>query len=99
MRCSPSSTWSSMKDTPPRAEETDWGAIVQLYEELARLNSSPIIALNLAVARAMAEGPAVGLAELDALAVTSDLDSYHLLHAARADLHRRLGAKEDAAHS
>jgi RNA polymerase sigma-70 factor (ECF subfamily) len=82
-----------------RAEETDWRAIVQLYKELERRQPSPIVALNLAVALAMAEGPAVGLAEIDALAIGSDLDSYHLLHAARADLHRRLGARTDATNS
>jgi RNA polymerase sigma-70 factor, ECF subfamily len=82
-----------------RAEDTDWNTIVHLYEELESSHPSPIVALNRAVALAMAEGPAVGLAEIDALAVGGDLDSYHLLHAARADLFRRLGARENATRS
>ncbi len=82
-----------------RSENTDWNRIVQLYEELESRHPSPVVALNRAVARAMAEGPAVGLVEIEALATSGDLDSYHLLHAARADLLRRLGAREDAARS
>jgi RNA polymerase sigma-70 factor (ECF subfamily) len=82
-----------------RSEDTDWRTIVQLYEELESRNPSPIVALNRAVALAMAEGPAVGLAEIEALATSGELDSYHLLYAARADLLRRLGAREDAVRS
>lgn len=82
-----------------RPEDTDWRTIVQLYEELESTHPSPVVALNRAVALAMAEGPAAGLAVIEALAVDGDLDSYHLLHAARADLLRRLGARDEAARS
>jgi RNA polymerase sigma-70 factor (ECF subfamily) len=79
------------------AEETDWRQIVRLYDVLQRLDPSPVVSLNRAVAVAMVEGPGSGLALIDRLA--ADLDSYHLLHAARADLLRRLGATTEAAKS
>lgn len=82
-----------------RPEDTDWGAISHLYDELERLHPSPVIALNRAVAIAMADGPAAGLARIEMLAADGDLDTYHLLHAARADLLRRLGSRYDAARS
>jgi RNA polymerase sigma-70 factor (ECF subfamily) len=82
-----------------RAEDTDWPQIVRLYDLLERVQPSPIVALNRAVAVAMAEGFERGLALIDALAATGALDGYHLLHAARADLQRRLGSKEEAATS
>jgi RNA polymerase sigma-70 factor (ECF subfamily) len=82
-----------------RAEETDWRQIVGLYDALARLKPSPIVSLNRAVAVAMADGPAAGLALIDALAATNELDNYHLLHAARADLLRRAGSSDEAAKS
>jgi len=82
-----------------RAEETDWRRIVQLYEQLERVQPSPVVSLNRAVAVAMAEGPRAGLALIDALAATSELDNYHLLHAARADLLRRAGSRDEAAKS
>jgi RNA polymerase sigma-70 factor (ECF subfamily) len=82
-----------------RAEDTDWRQIVRLYDVLERLQPSPVVSLNRAVAVAMAEGPQPGLAIIDALAAAGDLDNYHLLHAARADLLRRVGASEDAAKS
>jgi RNA polymerase sigma-70 factor (ECF subfamily) len=82
-----------------RAEETDWRQIVSLYDVLARLKPSPIVTLNRAVAVAMADGPTAGLALIDALAAKNELDSYHLLHAARADLLRRAGASDEAAKS
>jgi RNA polymerase sigma-70 factor, ECF subfamily len=75
-------------------ETTDWDAIARLYEELGRLSSSPIVELNRAVAVAMASGPAAGL---DVIAQIEGLDDYHLLHAARADLLRRLGRRGEAA--
>src|SRR5436853_227448 len=84
---------------PGRAEDTDWREIVRLYDELERLEPSPIVSLNRAVAIAMAEGPQSGLALVDALATNDDLDSYHLLHAARADLLRRIGSRQEAAKS
>jgi len=82
-----------------RAEDTDWRRIVQLYEELERVQPSPVVSLNRAVAVAMAEGPRAGLALIDALAATNELDNYHLLHAARADLLRRAGSRDEAAKS
>lgn len=82
-----------------RAEDTDWPEIVRLYDLLAQLQSSPIISLNRAVAVAMLEGPARGLALIDALDAAGALDDYHLLHAARADLLRRLGSSTEAAKS
>lgn len=80
-----------------RAADTDWPQIVGLYELLERLQPSPIIALNRAAAIAMANGPQAGLALMDTLA--DELDSYHLFHAARADLLRRAGLVADAARS
>jgi RNA polymerase sigma-70 factor (ECF subfamily) len=80
-----------------RAEETDWRQIVGIYDLLERLQPSPIVSLNRAAAVAMAEGPQAGLALMDAL--TAELDDYHLLHAARADLLRRAGSFTEAAQS
>jgi RNA polymerase sigma-70 factor (ECF subfamily) len=82
-----------------RVEDTDWPQIVRFYDALERLQPSPVIALNRAVAIAMVEGPRTGLAIIDGLAAASDLDNYHLLHAARADLLRRIGSSEEAAKS
>lgn len=80
-----------------RPEDTDWEQIVALYDELAQLQPSPIVSLNRAVAIAMMEGPRTGLVLIDELSAANDLDNYHLLHAARADLLRRLGLGEEAA--
>ncbi len=82
-----------------RAEDTDWPQILRLYDLLGRVRPSPIVALNRAVAVAMVDGPRPALALLDALAATGDLDGYHLLHAARADLLRRMGSRTEAARS
>jgi RNA polymerase sigma-70 factor (ECF subfamily) len=82
-----------------RAEDTDWPQIVRLYDVLKRLQPSPIVSLNRAVAVAMVEGPRPALALIDELAATGELDGYHLLHATRADLLRRLGISADAAAS
>jgi RNA polymerase sigma-70 factor (ECF subfamily) len=82
-----------------RAADTDWPQIVRLYDLLERLQPSPIVSLNRAVAVAMADGPQEALALIDALAAAGDLDGYHLLHAARADLLRRLGSSVEAAKS
>ncbi len=79
--------------------DTDWAQIVRLYDRLERLQPSPIVTLNRAVAVAMAEGPRPALAIMDELAASSDLDNYHLMHAARADLLRRMGSPEEAANS
>jgi len=82
-----------------RAEDTDWPQIVRLYDLLERLQPSPIVSLNRAVAVAMVDGPQPALALMDALVAAGDLDDYHLLHAARADLLRRAGSSEEAAKS
>jgi RNA polymerase sigma-70 factor (ECF subfamily) len=79
----------------PRPEDTDWPQIAALYGRLVVLTPSPVVELNRAVAVAMADGPARGLAMVDALA--GELDGYHLFHAARADLPRRLDRREEAA--
>jgi RNA polymerase sigma-70 factor, ECF subfamily len=80
-----------------RSEETDWSQIVQLYNLLEQLQPSPIVSLNRAVAIAMVESPQAALVLLDTIAV--DLDSYHLFHATRAELYRRVGATKTAAQS
>src|SRR5207249_3137646 len=82
-----------------RAEDTDWPQIVRLYDVLERVQPSPIVSLNRAVAIAMVDGPDPALALVDALAASGDLDGYHLFHATRADLLRRLGRTTDAATS
>jgi RNA polymerase sigma-70 factor (ECF subfamily) len=79
----------------PRAANTRWDRIVDWYDRLAALDDSPVVALNRAVAVAMAVGPERGLAEMDALG--RELAAYHLFHAARADLLRRLGRDAEAA--
>ncbi|MEN3361322.1 MAG: polymerase sigma-70 factor, subfamily [Mycobacteriales bacterium] len=76
---------------------TDWTQIALLYGRLHELTPSPVIELNRAVAVAMADGPAAGLALVDALAATGALAGYHLLPATRADLLRRLGRRDEAA--
>ena len=83
----------------PRAEDTNWAQIVRLYDLLERQQPSPVVSLNRAVAVAMAEGPRRGLELIDQLSAAGDLDDYHLLHAARADLLRRLGSASEAATS
>ena len=79
------------------AGETNWSQILKFYDLLEGLQPSPIVALNRAVAVAMAEGPGSGLAIVDELTLANDLDSYHLLHATRADLLRRMGSTAEAA--
>jgi RNA polymerase sigma-70 factor, ECF subfamily len=80
-----------------RPDGTDWREIVRLYDELLKMQGSPVISLNRAVAVAMAEGPERGLELMEELAAGSDLENYHLLHAARADMQRRLGRSAQAA--
>jgi RNA polymerase sigma-70 factor (ECF subfamily) len=75
----------------PDAASTDWAEIVGLYDVLWRLDPSPVIELNRAVAVAMRDGPAAGLALVDAILERGDLRDYRLAHAARADFCRRLG--------
>ncbi|MEQ4206824.1 sigma-70 family RNA polymerase sigma factor [Actinopolymorpha sp. B9G3] len=78
-------------------EQTDWARIVALYDALLVHAPSPVVRLNRAVAVAMADGPAAGLALVDELAASGDLAGYHLLPATRADLLRRMGDSERAA--
>jgi RNA polymerase sigma-70 factor (ECF subfamily) len=80
----------------PTPADTDWGRIVALYDLLARAAPSPVVELNRAVAVAMRDGPAAALRIVDALLAGGALDGYHLAHAARADLCRRLGRSADA---
>lgn len=82
-----------------RHEETDWPQIVRLYDVLERLQPSPIVSLNRAVAVAMVNGPQSGLAIIDTLAAKGDLENYHIFHAARAELLRRKGSRLEAAKS
>jgi RNA polymerase sigma-70 factor (ECF subfamily) len=78
----------------PSTQETDWSEIIGLYDVLARLDPSPVVALNRAVAVAMRDGPSLALPIVNAL--LRDLADYHLAHAVHADLCRRLGKKSDA---
>ncbi|HUQ81054.1 MAG TPA: DUF6596 domain-containing protein, partial [Gemmatimonadaceae bacterium] len=80
----------------PNADATDWRQIVGLYDVLHRASPSPVVELNRAVAVAMHEGPAAGLALIDAILERGDLTEYYLAHSARADLCRRLGRTVDA---
>ena len=78
------------------AEATDWAQIASLYGVLLQIEPSPVVELNRAVAVAMRDGPAAGLALIDAILARGDLGDYHLAHAARAELCRRLGKTADA---
>ncbi|MGH8653896.1 MAG: RNA polymerase sigma factor [Gammaproteobacteria bacterium] len=80
----------------PNAAATDWAQIVGLYDVLARADPSPVVELNRAVAVAMRDGPAAGLALIDAILARGELANYHLAHSARADLYRRLGRTTEA---
>ncbi|MFO7169638.1 MAG: RNA polymerase subunit sigma-24, partial [Chloroflexota bacterium] len=80
----------------PSVAATDWARIVALYDALAQMVPSPVVELNRAVAVAMRDGPAAGLELIDGILARGELASYHLAHAARADLCRRLGRTEDA---
>jgi RNA polymerase sigma-70 factor, ECF subfamily len=81
----------------PSSADTDWPQIAALYGELGRINPSPVVRLNGAVAIGMSEGPGRGLALIDELGHSGELERYHLFHAARADMLRRLGSFEAAA--
>lgn len=81
------------------AADTDWAQIVGLYDVLLRADATPVIELNRAAALAMRDGPAAGLAIIDAMLARGDLVDYHLMHSARADLCRRLGRTADARES
>jgi len=80
-------------------EDTDWRQIVRLYDLLEQIHPSPVVSLNRAVAIAMVQGPEEGLALVDALASSGGLENYHLLHAVRADLLRRIGSADQARES
>ena len=80
----------------PTAEATDWRMIVALYDQLIRIESSPVAELNRAVAVAMVDGPAAGLALVDRLTATGTLDQYSYLHSTRAELLRRLDRRAEA---
>jgi RNA polymerase sigma-70 factor (ECF subfamily) len=86
---------ASLHCDAPHPDVTDWRQISLLYGELYRHLPTPVVALNRAVAHAMVDGPEVGLRMTDTL--SDDLDGYHLYHAARADLLRRLDQREEAA--
>jgi RNA polymerase sigma-70 factor (ECF subfamily) len=81
------------------ADATDWTRIVELYDLLAKADPSPVVELNRAVAVAMRDGPAAGLALVEAVMARGELDGYHLAHSARADLLRRLGRTSEARES
>jgi RNA polymerase sigma-70 factor (ECF subfamily) len=81
---------ASLHDAAASPAETDWTEIASLYATLMRMSPSPVVELNLAVAVAMRDGPATGLAMLDGIAGSGTLDGYSYFHAARADLLRRL---------
>ena len=80
----------------PSAAATDWAQIVGLYDVLARVDPSPVVALNRAAAVAMRDGPAAGLTLIDDILARGELRDYHLAHSARADLCRRLGRTAEA---
>ena len=80
----------------PTAADTDWAQIVALYDLLARIDPSPVVELNRAVAVAMRDGPAAGLTLVETILERGDLAEYHLAHAVRADLCRRLGRTDQA---
>jgi RNA polymerase sigma-70 factor (ECF subfamily) len=79
-----------------RSADTNWPRILQLYDVLERMQPSPIVTLNRAVAVAMVEGPRAALVLIDALDAEGDLENYHLFHSARADFLRRAGSSEEA---
>jgi RNA polymerase sigma-70 factor (ECF subfamily) len=88
---------AALHDEAATAGETDWAQIAGLYAVLGRVAPSPVIELNRAVAVAMASGPELGLQLVDAVAASGQLEEYPYLHAARADLLRRLGRLPEAA--
>lgn len=85
---------SAVHTHAPSAHDTDWSQVVALYDQLVRVDPSPVVRLNRAVALAELDGPAVGLAEVEHLAEA--LDRYHALHVTRAELLRRVGRSDEA---
>jgi RNA polymerase sigma-70 factor, ECF subfamily len=90
---------SAVHADAPSATTTDWAQIVSLYEVLVRVEPSPVVELNQSVAVAMRDGPLAGLQQIDDIMTRGDLTDYHLAHAARADLCRRLGRTTEAIES
>lgn len=88
---------AALHDEAVTPSETDWPQIASLYATLQRVAPSPVVELNLAAAVAMADGPAAGLAMMDGIAASGELDAYPYLHSARADLLRRLERWTEAA--
>jgi len=88
---------AALHDDAATAAETDWPQIAALYRVLGEMTRSPVVELNRAVAVAMADGPASGLAIIDRIAASGELDDYPYLHSARADLLRRLDRRADSA--
>jgi RNA polymerase sigma-70 factor, ECF subfamily len=87
---------ASVHAEAPNTAATDWAQIVGLYDVLARVEPSPVVELNRAVAVAMRDGPLAGLELIDAILARNDLVDYHLAHSARADMCRRLGRTAEA---
>jgi len=87
---------AALHDEAATAADTDWPQIAVLYRRLLEMSPSPVVELNLAAAVAMADGPAVGLAMMDGIEATGELEAYPYLHASRADLLRRLGRWSEA---
>ncbi len=87
---------SAVHTEAPNAAATDWAQIVGLYDVLARVDPSPVVELNRAAAVAMRDGPAAGLALIDAILARGELRDYHLAHSARAELCRRLAKNAEA---
>ena len=88
---------AALHDGAPTAADTDWRQIVLLYDTMRRMDPSPVVALNQAVAVAMADSPATGLAMVEAVGADGALEDYPYFHAARADLLRRLERRSEAA--
>ena len=88
---------AALHDEAASPADTDWPQIASLYATLQRMSPSPVVELNLAAAVALADGPAIGLAMMDGIAASGDLEDYPYLHSARADLLRRLERWSEAA--
>jgi len=87
---------SAVHAEAPGTAATDWPQIVALYDVMLGMDPSPVVELNRAVAVAMRDGPAAGLSLVEGLMKKGELEQYHLAHAARADLCRRLGKRSEA---
>lgn len=87
---------SALHAEAPSSAATDWSEIVGLYDLLLRIDPSPVVELNRAVAMAMRDGPAAGLSEIEGLLATGELDNYPLAHSAKAELCRRAGRMNEA---